>query len=283
MKNEKINTDGIKRTSVNRPRPVGSIVGDKTRPNIQQPARNVGRNMDIARSNNVSHFGTNNLNVTEKPKVSNRNFDISPIKHPITRSIDNQPKPTQTQQPANTQSLKEIKDAAIAEATQKMDVSQKNIQKPHKVKTKLIRIIIIALIILLTAGYLIYVNLPNISINVASAQAGIDAKYPEYSPEGYKRNDTVSYDNGQVTVNYISSSSKNSFSIKQEKSSWDSTAVKAMVNKESKGEFITTEDSGLTIFSYGNNAAWVNGGILYKISGNADLTCDQIRRIASSL
>lgn len=284
MKNDIINTDGIKRTSINRPRPIGSLVGDKSRTEIRETPKRTIKKMDISRSQRISHFESN-IKITT-PKPVNRNFDIAPVKHPITKPIENRSAnnyPNQnTIQTTNSQSLKEIKENAIAEATAKMENNDKP-AKLNKTKSKLSKIILIALVVLITVSYLIYINLPTISINVASAQAGIDVSHPEYLPDGYKPAESVEYANGQVTINYISTNSKNTFSIKQEKSSWDSTAVKSMVEKESNGEFITTENAGLTIFTYGNNASWVNGGILYKISGNAELDCHQIRRIANSL
>lgn len=40
---------------------------------------------------------------------------------------------------------------------------------------------------------------------------------------------------------------------------------------------------GLTIYSSGKNAVWVNGGILYQITGSANLSNEQIQKIATSL
>lgn len=293
MKNEKINTDGVKRTILDRPRPVGRIVEKSPNSNTIRPDMHSGRkvikNMDITRSGSISHFSAHPKTVspTQKPATPTKHLDIGPAKHPMTKNISDQ-KPIavqrpQAQMPINTISLKEQKEIAIAKASEKMETPQKDCIKNHKCKSKLAKIVMIALAILLIASYLVYINLPNISINMASAQAGVNAKYPEYNPEGYRRNDTVNYKDGQVTIDFISTSGKNKFSIIQEKSSWDSTAVKNKVNADSKGEFITTQDGGLTIFSFGSNASWVNGGVLYTIIGDAQLSCDQIRRIANSL
>ena len=50
------------------------------------------------------------------------------------------------------------------------------------------------------------------------------------------------------------------------------------------GDNYTTESiNGLTIYTYGPNAAWVNDGILYTVSGDARLSTDQIERIAISM
>jgi hypothetical protein len=39
----------------------------------------------------------------------------------------------------------------------------------------------------------------------------------------------------------------------------------------------------LTIYTYADNAAWVNNGVLYTIKANTTLSNDQIQRIATSL
>jgi hypothetical protein len=46
---------------------------------------------------------------------------------------------------------------------------------------------------------------------------------------------------------------------------------------------LTYSERGLTVYTYGSKAAWVNGGILYTLNGNAPLNSDQILKIASSM
>ena len=74
------------------------------------------------------------------------------------------------------------------------------------------------------------------------------------------------------------------YTVTQTKSSWDSTAVlDNYVTPRAGVSYIPYTERGLTIYTYGNNAAWVNGGILYTIEGNAPLSSEQIRHIATSL
>jgi hypothetical protein len=127
--------------------------------------------------------------------------------------------------------------------------------------------------------------MPNISVKIASAQAGIKATYPEYHPDGYNMDGSVSYADNQVTINFRANTGNSKFAIKQSKSSWDSSAVKMQINKESNNQTNETKEGGLTIYTYNDNsnAAWVNGGILYTITGDAKLSGEQIRHIATSL
>lgn len=138
--------------------------------------------------------------------------------------------------------------------------------------------------LILFAGYLTYINVPNISVRVAAAQAGIDASYPGYHPDGYKLNGPVAYSDGQVRMQFAANTGNTEFTINQSRSNWDSSALlENYVKQKSHDEYSTSQEKGLTIYNYGSNAAWVSGGILYTIEGDAPLSPDQIRRIATSV
>ena len=221
-----------------------------------------GRSMDIARSKSISHFAPNLAPTMTKPT------SISAV---------------QQRQPDIPKSAKVIKEEAIAAAFKKLSEEQTEKKSIFKRYSKFVNIFSVSIVLLAIAGYLVYFNMPSISVRIASAQAGINATYPEYHPDGYSLNGPVSYSDGEVAIKFHANAGESEFIIRQSKSSWDSTAVKNMVDKDSKGEFIATEEKGLTIYTYNGNAAWVNGGILYTITGNAPLSSDQIIHIASSL
>lgn len=231
--------------------------------------KKVGRTMDIARGK----ARTMPINVPKPDATTARLMAISkPAK--IKATTKTTLKPT-----AKTPALPTAKPVND-------DILKKVIEKPAKDKTKrhIVRNILItcATLAIITIVF-VYLYLPSFSVIIASAQAGIDATYPEYQPEGFHINGPVSYSDGQVTIKFHADKGDEAFSIKQSRSSWDSSAVKAEAEKSSVGEISTTSERGLTIYSYDNNAMWVNGGILYAITGDAPLSGDQIRRIATSL
>lgn len=238
--------------------------------------------MDIARNQNVARFAAHKKTV-KNVNPTRQQSNIEPSKHPIV-SIAEAKKAERiaAEQPPIAKSSKQIKDEAIAKALaqEKPKVKSDNLFKRH---SKKFNIFSFSAVIIVTIGVLTYFYLPIFSVSVAGAQAGIKAAYPDYRPDGYSLSGPVSYSNGEVTINFHANTGNSKFTIKQSKSSWDSSAVKTKVNRDSKGEFTTTEEKGLTIYTYGGNAAWVNGGILYNIIGNAPLSGDQIRRIATSL
>lgn len=153
---------------------------------------------------------------------------------------------------------------------------KKQIRRSHLVTASL------ALVLL--GGYLTYVSMPGISVSVAGSQAGVAAKYPSFSPDGYSFEGPVAYEPGQVSLNFKSNGGGHGYTIEQRASTWNSVALlDNLVEGASKGNYETTSQSGVTIYTYGSNAAWTNGGVLYTISGEAPLDTDQLLHIASSM
>lgn len=205
--------------------------------------------------------------------------DIRPTTHPI------QPQAKQSNTPAVQKSPEVVKRQAIAVA-----LSCTAPQQPAKYTSFFARhprvfsvsgalVAIVAL-----AGYFTYVNLPNISVQFAGMQAGIHAAYPSYQPSGYGLHEPVEYDKGQVKMKFSANVGSQNYTLTQVKSGWDSSALlQNYVMSVSNGSYNTYNDGGLTIYTYGSNAAWVSGGILHTIQGDAPLSSDQVRKIATSM
>jgi hypothetical protein len=139
----------------------------------------------------------------------------------------------------------------------------------------------IALVLL--AGYLTYLNMPGLSVRVAASQAGISARFPDYRPDGYSLDGPVSYAPGEVTIKFKTNGDNRGYAVRQRSSSWDSQAVLDNYVAKQSANYLTYNEQGLTIYTYDHKAAWVNGGILYTIDGDAPLSSDQVLRIAASL
>ncbi|MDO4660964.1 MAG: hypothetical protein Q4B27_02345 [Candidatus Saccharibacteria bacterium] len=133
-------------------------------------------------------------------------------------------------------------------------------------------------------GYLTYHNMPAIATRMAATQAGINASFPSYQPSGYSLAGGISQRQGSVLMKFAANAGPGTFTLTQSRSDWDSSAVLANYVLPSFGRnFATTTSRGLTIYSTHNAAAWVNGGILYTIKGNAPLSSEQVERIAVSM
>lgn len=246
-----------------------------------------GRHMDISRSNAVSKFAPHPVKKSA-PAATTTPADRPAQVHPLAKralSKANAKKRASTKKPSTA---KEVKEAAInaALATEKQPNVKKSTKKKVLARKWPRRLIIVGIIAVVIAGglFFVYRFVPSVSVGIAAAQAGVNASYPEYTPDGYALSHPVTYSDGEVALKFKSNSNDNFYTIIQIRSSWESSAVLDNVVRPSAGEnYVTTKERGLTIYSYGNNATWVNKGVLYKVEGNATLSGDQIRKIATSL
>lgn len=271
-------------------------------PNKPVTKRNApGRHMDIARSASVSRFAQHPVvmptaiaaakpvaaapALTAKKPVAQK-ADKPARSHPMVQRVLSRNEAKSKLAVAKPATAKEIKDTAISQALASPSVKQ-DTKKQGKGEQSHLRLFIIIgsiLFVVLVGLYAVWRFIPNISVSMAAAQAGIEASFPEYTPDGYSLSQPVTYSDGEVDLKFTSNSNENYYTIKQVRSSWDSSAVLDNVITPATGEnYVTTKERGLTIYTYGTNAAWVNGGILYTIDSKAPLSGDQIRRIATSL
>lgn len=251
----------------------------------------------IARSQAISKFAPHPT-IKKQPRMS----DIAPATHPAAikahaARIAQQKAATVTipQAPvsatvkAQSPQMKPshvIKNEAIASALEKAPLKHKDAKKKSLTSRhpRLLSIASASLALVLLGGYFTYINLPSLSVRVAAAQAGINATYPEYHPDGYSLNGTVAYKDGEVSMKFAANGGPQNFTLTQTKTSFDSEAVLENYVKPKAGEnFVPNPVRGLTVYTFGNNAAWVNGGILYTINGDALLSSTQISNIAKSL
>jgi len=142
-----------------------------------------------------------------------------------------------------------------------------------------------ALAALVLVGYVAYLNVPSISIKVAAHRAGFAAQLPAYKPAGYSLKGPIAYSPGQVTLNFASNTDQRKFTLKQQPTTWDSTALLENFVTKKGSNYLTYQDSGLTIYILdGTSAAWVSGGKLYQVEGkNSQLDTDQLLRLATSV
>ncbi len=219
---------------------------------------------------------------TAQPKM----MDIAPAKHHIVQRVEAR----QTASQPEKRVLKPshiIKQEAIHHATESMKPKHaKKDVKSHSQSRfrRLASVGTASLAILILGAYLTYLNMPALSTRVAATQAGINASYPSYQPTGYSLSGPVAYQQGSVTMKFAANAAPTHYTLSQTHSDWDSTAVlDNYVTPQAGKDYVTTTTGGLTIYTYGDNAVWVNGGILYTINGNASLSSDQVQRIATSL
>lgn len=205
----------------------------------------------------------------------------TPTEMPITPKVT----PTNHQSPKTKQ--EKIFEKAIENANSHKEIPRSNHQKNHrtKIKTKrrTFRYASGAFAVVLLTGFVLYQNIPNLSMRIASSKAGFNASLPGYNPSGFALSGPVVYSPGKITVNFSSNSDDRNYSLTQQVSNWNSQALIDNYFVVNNREFQTYQEKGKTIFLYGDkNATWVSGGVWYQIQDADELSSDQILNIASS-
>ncbi len=134
---------------------------------------------------------------------------------------------------------------------------------------------------LVIGGFITYINMPGIELRVASVHAGFHAEMPAYRPTGYALTGGVKASSGRVEMTYRSGDS--SYKVTQVASNWNSETLLDQNTEQRGAPSQTIQSEGRIIYIYKNNATWVNGGVRYDISGNANLNADDLISLATSM
>ena len=225
---------------------------------------------DIQRDYRVSRFG--------KKVPTTDNFSIKmqpiPVKVPIYGKgvgvgSDNETEKTSSRETNNHH-------RAVSSRYKK----QRKVRRLHR---RLIIIAIIAVILVILAYFIIQL-VPAIDIKVADIHAGISAQLPGYHPADYAFNEPVKYSNGIVNISFKSKSTGQTYSVVQQATQWNSQVLHNDYVLTLNEPYTTVSCNNQTIYIYGTGqAAWVSKGILFQISGSADLSEAQILNIANSI
>lgn len=213
-----------------------------------------------------------------QPQPLEFNTPVATPHHPV---IDVQPAPPQITAHHQTHTAKatDIFEKAIIHAKSHEQPAPKVHRRPRR---RLANSLAVAATFLVIAGFIGYLNMPGLSLRVASVQAGFGASMPNYAPTGYALDGGVKRAGGTVSLSFRSG--ENHFTITQQASNWNSQTL--LDNTLAlAGPHKTVQKNGQTIYIYddGANAAWVNAGIRYDLSSNAQLDNQEIASIATSL
>lgn len=195
-------------------------------------------------------------------------------------------------------SAQELKERAIEQALRRVATVKESetivveeqmteaITKKRRIwhKRKLVVALSMAVVSIGLLGCLVHLNLPDLSVRVAAMQVGIESAYPSYVPKGYRMDGLVAENNGKITMNF-SHKDGSAFTLAEERSSWDSTALLSQFVTPNWGEdYLIMKEQGLTVYVSGSDAVWVTGGVFYYIDDAGDgLTRQQVHDIALSL
>jgi hypothetical protein len=191
---------------------------------------------------------------------------------------------------ASHQKLEQLLDQALARAdahkqARHRQLAKRNLWQRIKFAPRWLSISSSVAIVLLLAGFFIWQNIPQIAMRVAASKAQVNASMPSYVPSGFSYAAPINYSRGAVSIKFKSTGgAARSYTLTQESSSWNSASLLSNA-VPAEAQVQTSQVKGTTVYIYGsrNDATWVNRGVRYTLSDNANLNSDQILRIASSL
>lgn len=280
----------------------------KSRKNLQRPAKAAEKvSVNITQRKMMRDISRNPV-VTSRKVIRPVTMQVNkqPISQPVTQQKAQQevqmPKADMAkihermrmrtemkEEPRPMISGKEMKEQAIQKALKAAEKAPRQEKKQKKIKTQLgFGRVVLALSCAAAAVFAIVyftnLNSPDISFQVAAIQSGIDAVYPSYVPRDYSLADITS-ESGKIVMNFTNYTNGASFTLIEEASSWDTKALlEKFVKEEYSDAYSTVKENGLTIYIDDNDAAWVNGGKVFKIkTTSGSLTKKQIRAIAAGL
>ncbi len=268
---------------------------------VKRPIKSNDVTVSIKRSPKIERFSSSLGEGVKKQQPLMRESSIEAARvHPMQAAANLEMNRRRTEDVQQTKQLtaKEMKDQAIRKAlvaasksTESEKQAKQEIASEDKVSTKMhfgfprvLLALSCAAAVVLAIAYFVNLNMPDISMRVAAMQTGFNASYPGHIPRGYKLTGITSEEN-KMTLNFVNSSTDEEFTLIEETSSWDSNALLNNYFKPTYGEgYTTVKEQGLTIYIDGSDAAWVNGGIFYKLkTSKGSLTKKQICSIAVSL
>ena len=262
---------------------------------VKRPVKSADVAVPVRRTPKISHFHTVTIDQTLAP-VAQPAIEQAQA-HPLQSAANAR---LRMRKAANTDNLqiqrptaKELKDQAIRKALAAAENNQPadNGAKAKKMKKKMhfgVGRVMLALgctaVAVFAIVYFVNLNMPDVSLKVAAMQTGINASYPGYVPRDYSIS-SINSEEGGVTMSFVNSKTGGAFELAEKKSYWDSNALLANYVKEKyKDNYTVVREQGITIYISNSDAAWVNGGIVYKIiTKSGSLTNKQIRSIAVSL
>lgn len=238
-------------------------------PKKKKPA---GKKTTATQSKSVTKYKSTPTKTTKKALEKKSSQDLAPIVKRL--------------HPHMSKDYQKIVQKNIEKADAYQDQRKKNRKEKQKKRVRLNPTFIVVAVLAVLIGIVTYLNLPNISLQLAASEAGFSARIPGYSPAGFDRGNDLTYSRGEIILSYQPTNEANTsgYTIVERRSNWDSQSLLRNHVKPLESEYITYFDRGITVYIIDEDTAtWVNGGIWYSIESDALLNSEELLKIAASL
>lgn len=215
------------------------------------------------------------------PHVSAAPTPTTPVPNPTSSLAASAATPNMTTVAGVTMSREDALKLALGDEVG-ADVATPADKEPKKGPAKPTAVVMSVIALVLLGAYLWQVNYPNFALRLAAMRAGVTSGMPGYVPTGWSEAKDVKTSQG--TLSYSITKGDEKLTITEAKTSWDSQAVLEQHVLKNSTDYLALQAQGLTIYMYGKNqAAWVNHGSFYTMTGENQINQDDMIRIATSL
>lgn len=252
------------------------------------------RAQQILKHTKVNHFGIPRVAKGSKPAAEVHHVSGEIINRKTSKQTDNAasvgaPLPSMITS-ASHQKLERLLDAALFQADAhkqalKYQAARHFWQRPGLFsRRRLLAVAVIIIAALVLGGLAAWQRVPQLSVKLAAKQAHVGASLPGYSPPGYHLAKPATATANSVILDYQSSTGQSGYTLTQQRTGMTSASLARTIIPPS-APVQTSDVAGNTVYIYGqgNNAAWVNNGVLYTIKDQANLSADELNKVAQSL
>lgn len=286
----------LMRSAVKKPSPVIVAKPADTQKQIHKVAANTPAARQhtahvTAKNPMVSHYGDHQVRSSVVKKVAHL-----PVKQAVVHTNPQPPAIQAVHAPVQVAKKHHASDTAVAKALAHATAHEQVAPHVHKktrrrklahrlgITPRAMAVSSSVLAGVLLMGFFAIQNVPNLSMRVAAARAGVHASMPGYQPAGFGFKGPIQYGKGQVTISFASHTDNRNYSVIQKETRWNSDALLTNYVVAENKQYQTYIDRGRTLFIYdGSNATWVDNGIWYQVQGDSQMTTDQLVRIAASI
>ncbi len=233
----------------------------------------LARAQAVSKSAVISKFGTHGL-----AKVIKKQGSISVKSAPVVPQSTHQTQAAQHTPKASTNH------AATERILHNALVNASTHQAPKlslKPKRSVNALAIVAIVVILS-GFIGVQNSAKISYAMAAKQAGVAMQLPGTAPAGFSLSNAIDYSHGLVSFRYLSHNDDRWIQVDQQLSAYKNSSELEATLSQNTNDYQRIEKGGITIFVAGNkSASWIKDGNLFTLTGNTDLSTDQITRLAA--
>lgn len=276
----------LMRPAVSKPKPVIKSDVSRVKHEIrskQDPAR-TARAASVVKSSAINRYGAVATDHRIIKKVAHMPVASQPAHLTVTQKVAHLATSTEAHLKQSVDVIEEsLRNASAHLERFDGDHIKRSFHERFGFRNKVANLSSFTFAVLLLVGFFAWQNAPNLEMRVAATRSGVAAHMPGYKPAGFGVSRNVKIDPGKVAVTFRSNTDDKKYTVTQQASTWSSDSLLSNHVLATRQPFQTYQDQGKTVYIYDNsNATWVSGGVWYRIDGNANLTSDQLLRIANS-